>query len=102
MIYLTEEDILNAASVDEMLDAIEASMHLYEQKEFYMPQRLHVDHQGDVLLLMPCFTKDYFGTKVRSVYKISCMIHICIEGFKNDSDTMRFDFWYSRPQGRNY
>jgi ornithine cyclodeaminase len=68
MIYLTEKDILNAASVDEMLDAIEASMHLYEKKEFHMPQRLHVDHEEDVLLLMPCFTKDYFGTKVVTLF----------------------------------
>ncbi len=68
MIYLTEEDILNAASVDEMLDTIEASLHLYEKKEFHMPQRLHVDHQDDVLLLMPCFTKDYFGTKVVTLF----------------------------------
>jgi ornithine cyclodeaminase/alanine dehydrogenase-like protein (mu-crystallin family) len=68
MIYLTEEDILNAASIEEMLDAIEASLHLYEKKEFHMPQRLHVDHQDDVLLLMPCFTKDYFGTKVVTLF----------------------------------
>lgn len=68
MIYLTEQDIQNAASVDEMLDAIEASMHLYENKEFHMPQRLHVDHQDNVLLLMPCFTKDYFGTKVVTLF----------------------------------
>ena len=68
MIYLTEQDILSAASVDEMLDTIEASLHLYEKKEFHMPQRLHVDHQDDVLLLMPCFTKDYFGTKVVTLF----------------------------------
>ncbi len=68
MIYLTEQDILNAASVEEMLDAIEASMHLYERKEFNMPQRLHVDHHDDILLLMPCFTKDYFGTKVVTLF----------------------------------
>lgn len=68
MIYLTEEDILNAASVDEMLDTIEASLHLYEKKEFHMPQRLHVDHQEGVLLLMPCFTKEYFGTKVVTLF----------------------------------
>ncbi|MHC4368746.1 MAG: ornithine cyclodeaminase family protein [Planctomycetota bacterium] len=43
-------------------------MHLYERKEFNMPQRLHVDHNDDVLLLMPCFTKDYFGTKVVTLF----------------------------------
>ncbi len=32
MIYLTEKDILKAVSIDEMLDAIEASMYIYERK----------------------------------------------------------------------
>ncbi len=68
MIYLTEEDILNAASVEEMLDAIEASMYLYGRKEFHMPQRLHVDHKDNVLLLMPCFLGDYFATKVVTLF----------------------------------
>jgi ornithine cyclodeaminase/alanine dehydrogenase-like protein (mu-crystallin family) len=68
MIYLTETDILKAATIDEMLDAIEASLRIYEKKEFHMPQRLHVDHEDDVLLLMPCFTKDYFGTKVVTLF----------------------------------
>ncbi len=68
MIYLTETDILNAATIDEMLGAIEASLRIYEKKEFHMPQRLHVDHEDDVLLLMPCFTRDYFGTKVITLF----------------------------------
>ncbi|MHC4073624.1 MAG: ornithine cyclodeaminase family protein [Planctomycetota bacterium] len=68
MIYLTEKDILKAATSDQMLDAIEASLRLYEKKEFHMPQRLHVDHEDDVLLLMPCFIKDYFGTKVVTLF----------------------------------
>ena len=68
MIYLTESDILKAATIDEMLDAIESSLRIYEKKEFHMPKRLHVDHEDDVLLLMPCFTKDYFGTKVVTLF----------------------------------
>ena len=68
MIYLTESDILKAATIDEMLDAIESSLRIYEKKEFHMPQRLHVDHEDNVLLLMPCFTKDYFGTKVVTLF----------------------------------
>ena len=68
MIYLTETDILKAATTDEMLDAIEVSLRIYEKKEFHMPQRLHVDHEDNVLLLMPCFTKDYFGTKVVTLF----------------------------------
>jgi len=68
MIYLTEKDILSAASVDEMVDTIEASVYLYERKEFHMPQRLHVDHEDNTLLLMPCFTKDGFGTKLVTLF----------------------------------
>jgi len=68
MIVLTEKDILNAASIDEILDVIETSMHLYEKKEFHMPQRLHVDHEENTLLLMPCFTKDCFGTKLVTLF----------------------------------
>ena len=68
MIYLTEKDILKAVSIDEMLDAIEASMYKYERKEFCMPQRLHVDHKGNTLLLMPCFIRDCFGTKLVTLF----------------------------------
>jgi len=68
MIYLTESDILKAATIGEMLDTIEASLRIYEKKEFHMPQRLHVDHEDNVLLLMPCFLKDYFGTKVITLF----------------------------------
>jgi len=66
--YLTENDILKAVSVNDLLDAIEASMYIYENKEYHMPQRLHVDHEGNTLLLMPCFTKDCFGTKLVSLF----------------------------------
>jgi len=68
MIYLTEKDILKAASIDEILNAIETSMYLYEKKAFHMPQRLHVDYENNTLLLMPCFTKDCFGTKLVTLF----------------------------------
>ena len=68
MIYLTEKDITEAVSVNEVVDAIEASMHLYETKAFHMPQRLHVDYEENILLLMPCFTKDCFGTKLVTLF----------------------------------
>ena len=68
MIYLRETDIRKAASVNEMVDAIEASMLTYEKKEFLMPQRMHVDHNGNTMLLMPCFIKGYFGTKLVTLF----------------------------------
>jgi len=68
MIYLTEKDITDAVSVNEVVDAIEASMHLYETKAFHMPQRLGVDYEENTLLLMPCFTEDCFGTKLVTLF----------------------------------
>ena len=68
MIYLTEDDILQAASFNELIEAIEASMYIYENKEYHMPQRLHIDHEEGTLLLMPCFAKDYYGTKLVSLF----------------------------------
>ena len=76
MIYLTEKDILEAASIDEVLNAIETSMRLYEQKAFHMPQRLHVDYEDNTLLLMPCFIKDCFGTKLVTLFPDNPKKHI--------------------------
>ncbi|MHC4242348.1 MAG: ornithine cyclodeaminase family protein [Planctomycetota bacterium] len=76
MIYLTENDILRAASIDEVLNAIETSMRLYEQKAFHMPQRMGVDYEKNTLLLMPCFIKDSFGTKLVTLFPENPEKHI--------------------------
>ena len=68
MIYLTEKDILEAASVNEVVDAIEASMLVYERKEFLMPERMHIDSGDNTMLIMPCFVKDYFATKLVTLF----------------------------------
>ncbi len=68
MIYLNKREILDAVSVCDLLDAIEATMDVYEKREFRMPQRLQVEQDGNTLLLMPCFTKDCFGTKIVTLF----------------------------------
>jgi ornithine cyclodeaminase/alanine dehydrogenase-like protein (mu-crystallin family) len=68
MIYLNQNDILAAVSAEEMIDAIESALKLYENKDFHMPQRFHLDHGPNTVLLMPCFTKDYFCTKLISLF----------------------------------
>lgn len=66
---MNERDILNAVSVNEILDTIEDAMLLYERKDFLMPDRMHIDYDRDnVLLLMPCFTNEIFGTKLVSLF----------------------------------
>jgi len=68
MLYLTEKDILDAASVDEMVDAIEASLLTYAKGQFLMPQRMHIDQGDNTMLLMPCFIEDYFATKLITLF----------------------------------
>ena len=41
---------------------------LQEKREFIMPQRMYVEQNENVLLLMLAFIKDYFATKLVSVF----------------------------------
>ncbi len=76
MIYLSEKDILHAVTVAEVLDTVEEAMLLYETKDFLMPQRMHIDHGDNVLLLMPCFTKDSFATKLVTLFPDNPKMHL--------------------------
>jgi ornithine cyclodeaminase len=68
MLYLSEKDILEAAAPSEVVDEVEAAMVLYEKKDFFMPDRMHVDYCGNTLLLMPCFARHCLGTKLVTLF----------------------------------
>ena len=68
MIYLSEKDILESVSIDQVLDCVEEAMLLYETKDFLMPQRMHITQDENVLLIMPCFTNAAFGTKLVTLF----------------------------------
>ena len=68
MLCITENDILKAISLEEIMEAVESALLLYEKKEFHMPMRMHVDYGGNTLLLMPAFTPKVFGTKLVTVF----------------------------------
>jgi ornithine cyclodeaminase/alanine dehydrogenase-like protein (mu-crystallin family) len=68
MLCLSEGDILNAVEPEEIVEAVESAMRLYETDQFHMPDRMHIDHNENVLLLMPCFAKEKFSTKLVSVF----------------------------------
>jgi ornithine cyclodeaminase/alanine dehydrogenase-like protein (mu-crystallin family) len=51
-----------------VIDAVEKAILLYEGDEYQMPPRMHVEHEGNVLLLMPSFVKTAFGTKLITVF----------------------------------
>jgi ornithine cyclodeaminase len=68
MLCLTENDILKAISPEEIMEAVESALLLYEKKEFHMPMRMHVDYGGNTLLLMPAFIPRVFSTKLVSLF----------------------------------
>lgn len=68
MLYLNEQNIKEAVSLNEMMDAIEESFQVYEKNSFFMPDRIHVNNDDKTLLYMPCFKESIFGTKILSLF----------------------------------
>ncbi len=64
MLYLNANDIVKILSIHEAIDAIEEALIIMNKEQFFMPQRFHITQENNTLLLMPCFTKEYFGTNV--------------------------------------
>jgi ornithine cyclodeaminase len=67
MIYLNSKDILNAITLDEIMDTIEEAYKIYTRNNFNMPDRIHVDNGNLTSLYMPCFTDEAFGTKILTI-----------------------------------
>ncbi len=69
MLYLNSQAITTAVTCDEMMDAVEQAMAVYEAKAYTMPERMNVPcGDGNILLLMPCIAGDYMVTKVLTLY----------------------------------
>ncbi len=66
MLVFSEEDIIKLADHDELIAVIEKAFIRSEKDDFFMPDRQHIKYNGKVLLLMPCFTKKFFITKMIS------------------------------------
>ncbi|MCP4709997.1 MAG: ornithine cyclodeaminase family protein, partial [Planctomycetes bacterium] len=68
MLFLSHDDMNESVTYDEIMDQVEEALKLNETKDFHMPLRTHVEHQGNTLLLMPCFTRQSFGTKLVTLF----------------------------------
>lgn len=68
MLILKGDLLKNIISPAEVIEAVENAMVLYEGDDFYMPPRMHAEHEGNVLLLMPSFMKSAFGIKLVTVF----------------------------------
>ncbi|MFA8435267.1 MAG: ornithine cyclodeaminase family protein [Marinifilaceae bacterium] len=67
MLILNHQEIASALTHSEAIAAIEEAFQLFEANGFHMPNRMHAHHRDNTLLLMPCFTDQFFGTKLVSV-----------------------------------
>ena len=68
MLILNKKQIEDSISILDVLEAVERAFLLQESGDFLMPDRMHVEHNGNVLLLMPAFAGDRFATKLVSVF----------------------------------
>lgn len=68
MLILNSNHIKESVSPLEILEAVEQAMLLQESGDFNMPDRLHLEKNNNVLLLMPALAGNYFSTKLVSVF----------------------------------
>jgi ornithine cyclodeaminase/alanine dehydrogenase-like protein (mu-crystallin family) len=68
MLYISANDIVKILSLRETVDTIEKALLIMSKNQFFMPERFHIAQGNNTLLLMPCFTEKYFGTKLVSVF----------------------------------
>lgn len=68
MLLLNAEDIMQAVTMNEVIQAIEEAYLLYENSLFTMPLRTQIQDSHNTLLLMPCIAEDYTGLKIVNVY----------------------------------
>ncbi len=68
MLILNSEHIKNSLSILDALGAVEEAFLAQEAGEFKMPDRMHVAHRGNILLVMPTFGGEFISTKLVSVF----------------------------------
>ena len=76
MLYLGAEDLARAVDLDLLMEAIENAYALERSAQYSMPDRIHLEHQGNTLLYMPCFLNQVFGTKVLSLFPNNPMFNL--------------------------
>ncbi len=68
MLIINSEQLIQAATPLDFFLTMEKAFLAQEKDNFLMPDRMHVAYQDNVLLLMPAFYDQYFGTKLVSVF----------------------------------
>jgi len=68
MILVDSNTIGNMVPINAWVEAIEQAFIDTAKGEIDVPMRTHIDRGANTLLLMPCFSRDYFSTKLVSVF----------------------------------
>ena len=67
MLILSDNDISNLLSLQQIITAVEYAMIAYEKGLASVQQRMHIDNGENTFLCMPSGDQKYFGTKLVSV-----------------------------------
>jgi ornithine cyclodeaminase/alanine dehydrogenase-like protein (mu-crystallin family) len=71
MLYLGEKELMKDLNFNylKIMDAIEEAYAIDLAGTYVMPERIHLDYEGNTLLYMPCFLKkSFFGTKYLTLF----------------------------------
>lgn len=68
MILVDSNTIGKTVPISDWVKAIEQAFIDTAKGEIDVPMRTHIDRGANTLLLMPCFSRDYFSTKLVSVF----------------------------------
>lgn len=68
MLLIDSNTIGNAAPIEKWVEAMEEALKDTAAGILEVPQRIHLDRGPNTLLVMPCFGKKYFSTKLVSVF----------------------------------
>ncbi|NNE28822.1 MAG: ornithine cyclodeaminase family protein [Saprospiraceae bacterium] len=67
MIHFSATEIETALPLKKVIDALKEGLKAIHSGKYFVPQRIHIDHEGITLLIMPAFGPNYFCTKLVSV-----------------------------------
>ena len=68
MLVLNENDILQAITMDNLIEAIEEAYVLYENNQFDMPTRSQISDNQNTFILMPSIAKKTISLKIVNVF----------------------------------
>ncbi len=68
MLVLNEQAMLEAISLDDVMDGVEKALKIYDANDFFMPHRMHVNEGQKTLLYMPCIADNALGTKYLTLF----------------------------------